>query len=159
MSYSLGIAVRDRSVLVVTDDFKYENVVLFKPINGLKIEGEAVKLVCVYLGEKEKRALVHEIMTNAERVDYNKDDILGMMREHGVELRVITDKSVHVFQNIRGVETHGTVDSNVTTFWIGSGEHRKLFFPYCGAEGKPFRQAYRDEELCRVFEFVTVVDL
>ncbi|MBW6072733.1 hypothetical protein, partial [Pseudomonas aeruginosa] len=85
MAYSLGIAVRDSSVLIVTNDFKYENIVLFKPINGMKIEGASVHLVCICFGDKEKRSLVHEIMTNNERTDYSREDILAMMTEHGVE--------------------------------------------------------------------------
>ncbi|MFO5973158.1 hypothetical protein, partial [Pseudomonas aeruginosa] len=56
-----------------------------------------MQLVCICFGDKEKRSLTHEIMISAEQVDYTKDDILAMMKEHGVELRVITDKAVDVF--------------------------------------------------------------
>ncbi|AAL82917.1 PHIKZ016 [Pseudomonas phage phiKZ] len=158
MSYSLGIVTRNKSALIVTSDYKYDEFVLLKPTNGLKVEGQLVQLVCICFGDKEKRSLTHEIMANAEQADYTKDDILTIMKEHGVELRVITDKAVHVFQYIRDVAIHGVVDSNNTTFWFGDTEHRKLFYPYCGIEGKSFHHALRDKELCRVFEFVTVIN-
>uniref|UniRef100_A0AAU8KSG9 Uncharacterized protein n=1 Tax=Pseudomonas phage vB_PaeM_FBPa36 TaxID=3231237 RepID=A0AAU8KSG9_9VIRU len=157
MTYNLGITTRNKSALIVTNDYKYNEFILLKPTNGLKVEGQLVQLVCICFGDKEKRSLTHQIMTNAEPVDYTKEDILAMMKEYGVELRVITDKAVHVFQYIRDVAIHGVVDSNNTTFWFGDTEHRKLFYPYCGIEGKPFHHAPRDKELCQVFELVTVI--
>ncbi|HFH4533089.1 TPA: hypothetical protein ACGJ7A_005785 [Pseudomonas aeruginosa] len=158
MSYNLGIVTRNKSALIVTNDYKYDEFILLKPTSGLKVEGQLVQLVCICFGDKEKRSLTHKIMTNAEQADYTKEDILAMMKEHGVELRVITDKAVHVFQYIRDVAIHGVVDSNNTTFWFGDTEHRKLFYPYCGIEGKSFHHAHRDKELCRVFEFVAVIN-
>ncbi|UNI71857.1 hypothetical protein Churi_gp333 [Pseudomonas phage Churi] len=100
MSYNLGIVTRNKSALIVTNDYKYDEFVLLKPTSGLKVEGQLVQLVCICFGDKEKRSLTHKIMTNAEQADYTKEDILAMMKEHGVELRVITDKAVHVFQYI-----------------------------------------------------------
>ena len=98
MTYSLGIAVRDSSVLIVTNDFKYENIVLFKPVNDVKLEGEKIRLCAICFGEAEQRQVVHQAIVGSNNnmldVNHSADDLLWLREKHCVELRVLTDKSV-----------------------------------------------------------------
>lgn len=158
--YRLGMVLRDRKVLIVSDDLKYRDHVLYKPTNKVCINGDEVKLLAIIHGDEASRKLVCDKIRSSEDIDFTSESLLACMRLYGVELRLFTHSDVHVLQFIRGVETHSVLkDCTRTSFWYGATKDRELLLKY-GLIGAPkLRSAMRDEALAKSFPLVWVVEL